>query len=90
MREEYDFHMLDFLHLIWKETMTFILHWFLKHVVPAGIISEEDCVFEEVSGGLLLHAAIQTDLAAVVSQRWTTLWKQNEEVTHTSLSGSDG
>lgn len=75
MREEYDFHMLDFLHLIWKETMKFILHWFLKHVVPAGIILEEDCVFKEVSGGLPLHAAIQTDLVAVVSWCWTVIRK---------------
>ena len=53
MREEYDFHMLDFLHLIWEETMKLILHWFFKHIISTGIISEEDSTFKEVSGGLI-------------------------------------
>lgn len=75
MREEYDFHMLDFLHLILEETIKFILHWFLKRVFPAGIISEERCAFKDVSGGPQLYSAIQTDLVAVVSWCGTAIWK---------------
>lgn len=40
---------------------------------PGGIISEEDSVFKEVSGGLQLYAAIQTELVVVVSWCWTAV-----------------
>ena len=53
--------------------MKFILHWFFRHVFPGGIISEGDSAFKEVSGGLQLYTAIQTDVVAVVSWCWTAI-----------------
>lgn len=52
MKVEYNFNMLDFLHLIWKETMKFILHWFFKYNVSALVISEDECVSKRITGQL--------------------------------------